>query len=180
MKKLFIALFAIVCLMTTAIVTEAATPSNQIAVVVVGGADYKTKDFIKTTKSLFKVSDNLELAVGKEVQTKYQKYWLDKGLIDEGTPTKEDFVQFVNYSGYRKVVYLVIKDSVVDQHGRKKGKDRSRISLTVNAFLVDKMKVDQVDSSTNEEDSKTSELRARLGAFKQCVKDISETFNPLH
>ena len=179
MKKLFIALFAIFSVMTTAIVTEAATPGNQIAVVIVGGADYRTKDFVKLTKDLFKVSDELTLATGKEVQNKYQMYWLDKGLIDEDTPTKEDFVQFVNYSGYRKVLYLVIKDSVIDQHGRKKGKDRSRASLTVNAFIVDKTKILKFDSSTNEEDSKTSELRARLGAFKQCVKEISKNFNPL-
>ena len=100
-------------------------------------------------------------------------------MIDEGTPTKEDFVEFVNYSGYKQVIYLVIKDSVLEQHGRTKGKDRSRVSLTVNAFLVAKTHVLEGTSSTNEEDSKTSELRAKRGAFKQCVKEISKVFNPI-
>ena len=179
MRKIFVAAMAMICLMMATFTAEAASsPSRQIAVVIVGGADYKTKDFIEYTKNFFKTSNGLELVTGKEVQTKYQTYWLDKGLIDEGTPTKEDFVDFVNYSGYNKVIYLVIKDSVIDQHGSKKGKGRSRTSLTVNAFLVNKMQVMKVDSSTNEEDSKTSELRARRGAFKQCVKEISNNLNP--
>lgn len=119
MKKLFITIMAICLLMTTAIVSEAAsltnTVSNQIAVVIVGSADYKTKEFLNLTKDYFKPIDKssvITVLSGKDVQNKYQKYWFDKGLIDEGTPTKEDFVEFVNYSGYNKVIYLVIKDSV--------------------------------------------------------------------
>ena len=186
MKKLFITIMAICFLMITAIVSEAAsltnTVSNQIAVVIVGSADYKTKEFLNLTKDYFKPIDKssvITVLSGKDVQNKYQKYWFDKGLIEEGTPTKEDFVEFVNYSGYNKVIYLVIKDSVLEQHGRKKGKDRSRISLSVNAFIVDRNNILESTSSTNDEDSKTSELRARRGAFKQCVKEISEEFNPL-
>ena len=180
MKKFCTLTLTLVCLIIATFTVEAASSTNrQIAVVIVGNADYKTKDFIEYTNNFFKASNGLDIVTGKAVQTKYQNYWLDKGLIDEGTPTKEDFINFVNYSGYNKVVYLVIKDSVIDQHGSKKGKGRSRASLTINAFLVDKMQVLKVDSSTNEEDSKTSELRARRGAFKQCVKEISENLNPL-
>lgn len=166
----------------TMITAEAAgtTLRNEIAVVIVGSADYKTKDFTNIPKDLFKIEDKMkpQITAGKEVQNKYQKYWFAKGLLDEGEPTKEDFVKFVDYSGYKKVIYLVIKDSVLEQHGRKKGKDRSRVSLTVNAFLVNGNQIEASTSATNEEDSKTSELRAKRGAFKQCVKEISEEFNP--
>ncbi|MBR2180133.1 MAG: hypothetical protein IJ862_07060 [Selenomonadaceae bacterium] len=182
MKKLFIFTLTAICLLSLNVLAEAASNSKtnqQIAVVIVGGADYRTKDFTSYAKDFFNPGEGMTIAHGKDVQNQYQKYWFDKGLIDEGTPTKEDFVEFVNYSGYKQVIYLVIKDSVLEQHGRTKGKDRSRVSLTVNAFLVDKTHVLEGTSSTNEEDSKTSELRAKRGAFKQCVKEISKVFNPI-
>ena len=184
MRKLFLATLMALCLISTAITAEAASltseVNNKIAVIIVGSADYKTKDFTNITKDLFKVDDKNkpQIITGKEVQNKYQKYWFAKGLLDEGEPTREDFVNFVDYASYKKVIYLVIKDSVLEQHGRKKGKDRSRISLTINAFLVNRNQIEASTSSTNEEDSKTSELRAKRGAFKQCVKEISEEFNP--
>lgn len=181
MKKLFMLTFAALCLLSLNIVAEAASiskPSQQIAVVIVGSADYRTKDFTEYTKSYFKPTSG-EVAAGKDIQNKYQKYWFDKGLIEEGTPTKEDFIAFARYAGYNNVIYLVIKDSVLEQHGRKKGKDRSRVSLTVNAFLVDGTHIIESTSATNEEDSKTSELRAKRGAFKECVKEISQVFNPI-
>ena len=180
MKRLFLLTLAAICLLTVNVVAEAASSSKSgVAVVIVGGADYRTKDFTNYTKDYFELSNNEKVAQGKDVQNKYQKYWFSKGMIDEGTPTKEDFIKFVNYAGYNKVIYLVVKDSVLEQHGRTKGKDRSRVSLTVNAFLVDKTHIIESASSTNEEDSKTSELRAKRGAFKICVKEISETFNPI-
>ena len=182
MRKLITSVLMVLCLMGTIITAEAASTTNKnqtTAVVIVGGSDYRTKDFTSFAKDFFKPSSGIEVAYGKDVQNTYQKYWFNKGLIDEGTPTKEDFVEFVNYSGYKQVIYLVIKDSVLEQHGRKKGKDRSRVSLTVNAFLVDRSHILESTSSTNEEDSKTSELRAKRGAFKQCVKEISQEFNPI-
>ena len=181
MKRSFILILVAICLLSLNVLVEAASSKSaqQVAVVIVGGADYRTKDFTTCAKDFFKPSDGTTVDHGKDVQNKYQKYWFDKGLIDEGTPTKEDFIEFVNYSGYKQVIYLVIKDSVLEQHGRTKGKDRSRVSLTVNAFLVDNTHIVESISTTNEEDSKTSELRAKRGAFKQCVKEISKIFNPI-
>ena len=180
MKRLFVLVLTAICMLSLSVLTEAAGNSNQqVAVVIVGSADYRTKDFTSYAKDFFKPSEGVTVAYGKDVQNQYQKYWFGKGLIEEGTPTKEDFIAFANQSGYRQVIYLVIKDSVLEQHGRKKGKDRSRISLTVNSFLVDKTHILESTSSTNEEDSKTSELRAKRGAFKECVKEISKVFNPI-
>ena len=181
MKRFFVLILAMICLLSLSIAVEAASigkSNQQTAVVIVGSADYRTKDFTEYTKSYFKPISG-EVTAGKDIQNKYQKYWFDKGLIEEGTPTKEDFIAFARYAGYNNVIYLVIKDSVLEQHGRKKGKDRSRISLTVNAFLVDETHILESTSATNEEDSKTSELRAKRGAFKECVKEISQVFNPI-
>ena len=181
MKKLLIFTISALLLIFAEISAEAKSilpNEQQIAVVIVGSSDYKTSDFINYAKSYFKPANESKVLVGKDVQSKYQTYWLGKGLLDEGTPTKEDFIEFVNYSGYKKIIYLVIKDSIVDTHERKKGKARSRVSLTINAFLVDKSQIVKVISSTNEEDSKTSELRAKRGAFKKCIEEISDEFNP--
>ena len=181
MKKIFSIITMLICMICLAGTVDAKMQSNkssEIAVVIVGTPDYKTNNFIRYTQEYFKPLNNLKIATGNEVQSKYQTYWLDKGSLDEGTPTKDDFIAFVNYSGYNKVIYLVIKDPVVDVHDRK-SKQRSRASVTVNAFLVDKTQIAKVSSSTNEEDSNTSELRAKRGAFKQCVRDISEVLNPM-
>ncbi len=178
MKKIFVSLSVFVCFLISAFSAQAAnfTP-REIAVVIVGSADYKTKDFVKTATDYFKSPIGKKVVTGNKVQTKYQTYWLEKGLIEEGTPTKEDFVSFVNYSGYEKVVYLVVKDAVTDQHNRKKGKALSRTSMTLNVFVADRSKILKVASSINEDSSKASELRAKRGAFEKCVKEVSEEIN---
>ena len=179
MKKIFTLMIAAIMLIGMSINAEAANFfEEKVGIVIIGSSDYKTKDFIEYAQDFFKAKDS-KIEAGKKIQTKYQNYWLDKGMIEEGTPTKEDFINFVDYSGCKKVIYLVIKDSVTDQHNRKKGKSRARTSLTINAFLTDRNKIIKATSATNEEDSKTSELRAKRGAFKQCVKELSDEINPL-
>ena len=183
MKKFFttIAIF-IICLTSTALAaTQNSYKDQTIAVVIVGTPDYKTDNYVRYAKEYFEeanVNKNLTILSGNDVQSKYQTYWLEKGLLDEGTPTKQDFIDFVSYGNYDKAIYLVVKDPVIDVHNRK-SKQRTRASVTVNAFLVDENQIIKVASSTNENDSKTSELRAKRGAFKQCVRDISEVINPL-
>ncbi len=180
MKKFLISVLTLFCLISLTISAEAEDLSKDktLAVIIVGSSDYKTANFVRYAQEYFEVPENVKIMSGSEVQSKYQTYWLKKGLLDEGTPTQSDFIEFVNYSGYDKTIYLVVKDPVLDTHDRK-GKQRSRASITINAFLVDSQKIIEVVSSTNEEDSKTSELRAKRGAFKQCIREISKTFNPI-
>ncbi len=180
MKKIFAVIPILFCLVAVAFSAEAAerNTGKQIAAVIVGSADYKTKDFTKAITEIFKPTSGREIVAGNKIQNQYQKYWFEKGLIEEGTPTKEDFIAFARSSGYAGIVYLVIKDSVVDTHGRKKGKDRSRVSLTINAFYVTQAGIQKFTSITEEEDSKTSELRARRGAFKKCLEAIFPEINP--
>ena len=175
MKKVFALAAMFLLLMSTAFAaTSNLSRSSQTAVVIVGGSDYKTPSFTKYVQQYFKATN---LAVGNDVQTVYQSYWLDKGLLEEGTPTKDDFIAFANYAGYKNVLYLKISDPVVDVHNRK-GKQKTRVSITMNAYLVDKTHFIQNATSTHEEDSDHSELRAKSGAFKQCVRDVSEVINP--
>ncbi|MBR1730322.1 MAG: hypothetical protein IJ728_12460 [Selenomonadaceae bacterium] len=182
-KKYFLSILTAIILMSTTIAVEAAennfSKSQSIAVVIVGNADFKTKDFFKSVEQFFKSPTEKPIIVGSKIQSKYQTYWLEKGLLSEGEPTQVDFIEFVNYSGYGKIIYLKIDDAVLDTHERKKGKARSRSSITVNAFLVDSQGIKKVVSETQEEDSKTSELRAKRGAFKKCVEEIAKVFNPL-
>ena len=175
MRKI-IALTALMMLMVT---TAFAAPSytERVGVVIVSGAEYKTEDYFDFVEKFFVKpfsSDSMQLQYGKDAQNKYQNYWLDKGYLEEQAPTQRNFIEFVSYGAYDKVIFLKVQDSVTDQQGK-----RSRLSVNVNAFLVDRRKVLKAASSTNEEDSKASQLRARRGAFKKCAKELSNAIEPL-
>ena len=185
MKKAIIFVFAFICIASTTLAASLDSQTTKIAVVIVGGSDFKTVNFVRYAREFFEEANtngNLIIFSGDEIQSKYQDYWLDKGLLEEGTPVKQDLLDFVNYSGYDKVIYLMVKDPVVDTHERGRSifrKQNSRASITVNAYLVDRENIIKTATSTKENDSDRSELRAKRGAFKQCVRAISEVFNPL-
>ena len=170
---------ALTALMMLIVTTAFAAPSytERVGIVVVGGAEYKTKDYFDFVEKYFVkpfTSNRMQMQYGKDAQNKYQNYWLDRGYLEEQTPTQRDFIEFVSYGAYDKVIFLKVQDSVTDQQGK-----RSRLSVNVNVFLVDRRKVLKAASSTNEEDSKSSQLRARRGAFKKCAKELSNAIEPL-
>ena len=175
MRKL-IALTVMMFLMTASALA-APVFTERMGVVIIGGADYKTKDFYEHVEKYFVkpfAGDNRQIQFGKDAQNKYQNFWLDKGYLEEQKPQQRDFIDFVSYGAYDKVIFLKVEDSVAEQQHK-----RSRLSVNVNVFLVDRRKVLKAASSTNEEDSKASLLRARRGAFKKCAKELSETLEPL-
>ena len=175
MKKI-ISLTVLMMLMATT-VFAAARYTERLGVVIVSGAEYKTEDYFDFVEKYFVkpfAGDKMQFQFGRDAQNKYQNFWLDKGYLEEQTPTQRDFIEFVSYGAYDKVIFLKVQDSVTDQQGK-----RSRLSVNVNAFLVDRRKVLKASSSTNEEDSKASQLRARRGAFKKCAKELSEELEPL-
>ena len=164
-------------MMIAASATAAPIYAERCGVVVVSGADYKTKDFFDYVEKFFVkpyVGDHRQMQYGKDAQNKYQNFWLDKGYLEEQKPTQKDFIDFVSYGAYDKVIFLKVEDSVTEMQ-----KNRSRLSVNVNVFLVDRRKVLKAASATNEEDSKASQLRARRGAFKKCAKELSEAIEPL-
>ena len=180
MKKILLTFLVALYLLSTAVTVDAAADLSMekgIAVVIVGNSDYKTKDFTNIIKDYLKSPSEISILTGNKIQSKYQTYWLDKGLLDEGTPTKEDFVSFVKYGNYYKAIFLVVKDSVSESH-EEQLTQRLRTSVTVNAFLVNRAGIEMTASSTNEDDSKVSALRTKRGAFKKCVRELSKEINP--
>ena len=87
----------------------------------------------------------------------------------------------MKYSGYDKVLFVMVKDPVVDKHKQQTGLFtsvvNSRASISVNAFLADKSNVIKASSSTKEDDSEASELRAKRGAFRKCLQEISKNID---
>ena len=179
---------------------------RQIAIVVVSSdADFKTKSFTNQARKDLKKNNkknkfkfipdsirgtveksNSEFTVlsGDEIQNKYHDYWFDKGMLQEGNPTREDFVNFVSYSGYDKVIYLLVNNPTITQTGAigstiGAGNTGTVIytnsysaAVTIDAFLVDKNKIIKTANASKGGGSKWS-------AFKQSIRSISEVFNPL-
>ena len=85
------------------------------------------------------------------------------------------------FSGCDKVLYLVCKDPVTDKKriGLFGEKESWRTSVSVNAFLCDQQGIVKTSTISREDDSEMSELRARRGAFKKAMREISVTMNPL-
>lgn len=174
MKKIISLTLMLLLSVSTAL---AANLTERIGVVIVSGADYKTKDFYEFAEKYFVKpfdGDERQFQFGKDAQNKYQNYWLDRGYLEEQKPTQKDFIDFVSYGAYDKVIFLKVEDSLAEQQ-----KNRSRLTVNVNVFLVDRRKVLKAASSTNEEDSKASQFRARKGAFKKCAKELSAAIAPL-
>ena len=173
-----------------------AAPQNIAVVVVSADDDFKGKLFIKDiNKNFGKNNANVKILSGDDVQSKYQEYWFDKELVEEGTPKKEDLIDFVSYGNYDKVIYLMIKTPDLKHSqsgavmtgsvapggvvtGTAVSLGTFSTSVTVSSFLVDKDKVIKIANSTNSKVSETA-LWTKKYAFQKCVKDISKVLNPL-
>ena len=153
---------------------------KETCVVIVGDASVKTPDFFKYVDEAFNTEEKKKKVVsGTEIQSLYQTYWLDKGFLEEQKLTKQDLNDFVKYSGYKKVVYLIVSSPVVEKtnegHGGWDGwvqTERTRASITIKTFLVNETDIIKAVDVTKEDDSVTSELRAKRGAFEKCIKEI--------
>lgn len=160
---------------------------TRVAVVIVGSSDYKTEDYFQSIDEYIcepNKNKKLKILYGEDVQGKYQEYWLEKGELTEGTPTKQDLFDFVRYGGFDKVLYLIVQDPVIDRHQVRSGlfgqftSEDIRASITVNCFLCDDGKVIKNAAAVKEDDSFASILRARRGAFGKCMQSISTTISP--
>lgn len=153
---------------------------KETCVVIVGDASVKTPDFFKYVDEAFNTEEKKKKVVsGTEIQSLYQTYWLDKGFLEEQKLTKQDLNDFVKYSGYKKVVYLIVSSPVVEKTKEGYGgwdgwvqTERTRASITIKTFLVNETDIIKAVDVTKEDDSVTSELRAKRGAFEKCIKEI--------
>lgn len=185
MRKLMYSLLAVVFLLASMspMVSGASLldqAQNRSCVVIVGDAAVKTPDFIKYVDEAFNtVGKNKKVISGTEIQSKYQSYWLDKGFLEEQKLTKQDLLNFVKYSGYNKVLFLIVSNPVIEKTNQGYGgwsawsqTERTRASITIKSFLVDETTVIKAVDVSKEDDSITSELRAKRGAFQKCITEI--------
>lgn len=175
MKKIFLLALMICFALSSSVL--AARDFQNVGVVIVGGAEFKTDDFYKIVRDEIKPKSGAKILVGNDIQTLYKKYWLREGYIGEQPPQKDDLIKFSAMTSCQKVVCLIVADSVVDKHNNAKSREKDRISLQLDAYLCTPMNVVDVFSMTDEENSKTSNLRARRGAFRKCLKEIGKELN---
>lgn len=123
---------------------------------------------------------------GTEIQSMYQTYWLEKGYLEEQKLTKQDLNDFVKYSGYNKVLFLIVNSPVVEKTRQGRGgwgvwvqSERTRASIGIKSFLADETSIIKATDVTKEDDSDTSELRAKRGAFEKCMKEIQGAIGSL-
>lgn len=135
MKKIiFIATAILVMISCTAFAAK--DFSRSVGVVVTGSAEYKTPEFYKFVKSKFDPKSGAKFDVGGDLQNKYQKFLLNRDLVGNTIPRRQDLIDFAAASG------------VID-----------------------------VATASEQSDSKTSDLRARRGAFKKCLEELAKTLN---
>ena len=187
------------------------TYKSKIAIVVVSpDATFKTKSYTNQARKDFekdksknkfkfipdsvrgrfeKNKNDFVLIAGEEVQNKYHKYWFDKGFLQENLPSKETLIEFVQYSGYDKVIFLLVNNPIVTQTGtvgtnitipNPNGgvttgttyySNTYEAALTMDAFLVDR---DKIITTAN-----SSQVRGdKWSAFKKCVRSVCSSIYP--
>lgn len=174
MKKIFLLAAAIFFVMTSTAL--AARDYQSVGVVIVGGAEFKTDDYYKIIRNEFKPASGAKIVAGNDLQTRYKKFWLTRGYIGEQPPQKDDLIQFAAMSGCDKIVCLIVTDTV-DKQNSANHRQKSRVSVQVDAYLCTHTDVVDVFAAGDDENSKGSPLRARRGAFKKCLNEIGKSLN---
>ena len=170
LKKIFVMTLAMLIIFSC---TAFAAANNSVGVVIVGGAEFKTKDFYKMIPNVFDLNKS-RCKVGDEIQGKYQKFLLERDLLGETIPRKQNLIDFAAKSGCSKVLFLVV-DSTADHQNDPKRNQKNRLSIQVDAYLCDSLQVIDVQTTGQESNSNTSDLRARRKAFKKCLEELSKT-----
>ena len=163
MKKIISILFAIMMLCTTAFAES--------GVILMGARDARTPDSYHYVNEVFNNQDQ-KFVVGTNLQGEYQSFWLNKGFHSEQTPTEKDLSDFVKYVHYDNVLFLIVDEPLIETSKDGFPKNAAFASVTVKAFLADGSSVLKSTSISKEDDSETSQLRAKRGAFKRCLQEV--------
>ena len=176
MKRILSIIFAMLAI--SACTAYAATDlSRNVGVVVIGGAEYKTPEFYKIIEKNFDPKSGAKIFVGGDLQNKYQKYLFNNDLSVNELPSKRTLVNFVAASGYGKILFIEISNTNIDHQNNAKSRQKDRITIQVDSYLCDNLNVLEVATTSQDFNSKTSDLRARRGAFKKCLEDLSKNLN---
>ena len=147
-------------------------------VVVIGGAEFKTADYYKIIKKNLGTKTQTLYECGDEIQRKYQLFMMERYDIGENTPRKQDFIDFAEWNGRGKILFLILDENIDTQtHGKHSQKNRSTIQM--DAYLVDSSRIINFATTSQEFTSKASNLRARRGAFEKCLKEVATDMNLL-
>ena len=164
----------------------AANANQKVAVVIISeDNDFRSQRFTDMAKEIFekdnKNNKNLKILTGSEPQNKYKKYWVDKNIdtLEEPMPTRTNLIEFVSYGDYDKVIYLIVKNTDVNTtgYGGIYAGTVTRVSVTVNAYLVDRNTIINTSAFTREDAAHVHISSMKFFAFKKCVKDISKEFS---
>lgn len=177
MRKIICIATMLFVLLSCMSMAGAKDPASSVGIVLIGNAEFKTPDYYNIAKAEIHPRSGAKCEIGSQVQSQYAAYWLNKGHVEEQTPSKQDLIDFAAESGYGKVLFLVVSDSTIDVHRNAKSKEKDRISVQVNGYLATSTSVLQIYTAAHHEDSRTSNLRARRGAFRKCVDEIGEAMN---
>lgn len=141
--------------------------------VIIGDADVKTRNYLGYTNDFLELYN---VSFGEDIQTLWVTYWLDKGELEEGRLNKDVMLDFCKYSGYDKVLFIVVDNHVIEKTRTVDfflgDVEHTRSSMEIKALLVDSNQIIKTINRIDEDDSATSEKRAKRGAFKKCMRDI--------
>lgn len=195
MKKIFF-IFTMLCFISLTTISAASAADAtfetsylpKTCVVVIGESDVRSPDFTKFIGDEFNTKEaKNQVVYGTEIQSAYQNYWFQKGFLEEQNPQKQDLHDFVKFSSYDRCIFLIVSSPIMEKTHQAAGWfkksvggfmaiERTRASLEVKCFLVDKENVIKALAVTQNDDSKTSELRAKRGAFEKCMKELAKGF----
>lgn len=160
-------LFSVVCA-----AQEKPPVQSGVGVVIVGGADFTTADFLRAASEQM----GAEYQLGQELQQKLALFWYEKGFVEDQTKmSKEEMIEFAKYSGLDRIIYVTTGTPVVEQ-----SKDiwvgtiiRTSMNARVIVMEADGTMVDLFSASQNG-DSRSSEMRAKRDCFKKVMREIRQ------
>lgn len=174
MKK-FLSVMLAVLVLSAATICAAAEKSyvrsNQV--VIIGGAEFKTDDYYKIVRKNFGKKINAKFEAGDDVQERYQIFMMERYDIGESTPHKKDLMDFAAENGYGNVLFLIVNEHI-DTQNNASSRQKNRITVQLDAYYVNSSRIIDVATTSKDFNSKTSNLRARRGAFEKCVKEVAK------
>ena len=161
----------------------ASTMANQnVGIILIGGDSFETERHFKAAQDIFKDDKNISVLVGDEMQKKYFNYCDENGLSKTEALSLSDLITFTQKNNFDKILYLVMPQPTVERFYNLLGKELDRVSVQVNAYLLDDKKLLKNYSVTKKRevkddgfDKRSPEVRANIAAFRLCIDDIKKS-----
>ena len=175
MKRVWMLMSVLVCCLffsTVCAAQEKPPVQPGVGVVIIGGADFTTADFLKAASEQM----GAEYQLGQELQQKLARFWYDKGFVEDQTKmSKEEMIEFAKYSGLDRIIYVTTGTPVVENSQDFFIGSIIRASMNARVIVMeaDGTMVDLFSASQNG-DSRSSEMRAKRDCFKKVMREIRQ------